>query len=1402
MRETEKGRAGIHNPYIGLRTYEEADSAVFRGRRAATADLFRLIGENDVVVLHAESGEGKSSLLNAGLVPMLRGERFFPVKINFTEEEFAEETPDFNTIVYRRIQSAIAELGDPNISLTPGLGLPAVEKLNENAWWVLRTGRLTAYGAPLVPILIFDQFEEVFTRPSANSWTEEFFLWLSETLNDEMPRGVASAVREQIGEEAEFPKIPDRKRFKALFSLRTEYMGETDYWAIQRHHISVMKNSRYCLKPLTETEADEVLALQPAFTPEVREKIKRAICARPKGRSAGTLPVIPAMLLSVVSTAASSGIAEKGDALGELGGITDSGANIFISIVSRFYHKETDEAGIPPKVMRQIEDVLVDDKGKRVRIKADARELRKIDFEKRYKPLLEEKRLIKCTQIHGDEYVELVHDAIARVVSIDRADSAASKKKLGNLFIDILWGVIAVLFALACWEWIRSPFEDEYSYYYGGSMEKFILPWIKATVYAIYIWLTLRIAADKRLWIKVMIYALGFVVLSAIGYRFTAFSLIHHYARNPMNFVSEVSVCLPLFLIGLALAYRRRRWLAAAGWCVMFISFSAIFAYVALPFCIVAGTLLVFFVGSYIYKKDRNFWWIALLSIVAFLFLMQFQRIFLANKDISYYIILIICGLFLIGLLAGLAWPWQRSIRAALKYVASGKAFLTEKKVKSTFWLFISSLVIALCSVPGMRLVWWSFWLLPVGASILYAAFVNSDQKKKPGIWKGVGVVAASAFLVGVFQFIEYKTVYISVLWGVSLALMLVLMYPAVKTETDRTERLRIGGLITMGWGLGVILLPFLTLGYNFMSNNFRRDACPPVAVAEGLWLIPVKDGNLQGLMDRRGRTVIEPVYSGIWSGLADRYGRPDVDDYYGTYIPWRQSFLLESPDGFYTVWDVEDHLDEANAYTDEILTNSSYSSLVPLGRRIEARLARGEEIASLQRLVESTIEDQITEAYHYAFYFANSERQNEKSNKVINIFRKEDLHLLADAGPALQWLDLSLLPYASERFRKAVLEDVLPAFTYFPFSLREIMSPDFNTDLPEYKGMDFRSALSVSPEASPEDLVKYRLGEAYTMLGQIYLANGKYDDAVKYLSLALEKGKFNEPALVYLCMAQILNGDERDRRVIVKEIENGQNSLIRINDGLYYPDPDLEGNWKFLKYNTLYNCLGNAIASLKWRLPAKDYELLADTYSQVVRISGHGDWKTDNRFDYVQLVPGNDGEENYKYGIYLPGEGFNHIGRSIYYYVDSEGYSSQWFGMFSYPDSESTEFSDPILYVDFFDKTKGYIKNTATFRGGGLPEFIDEHYEYDHAWPFSEGLAAVEVDGLIGFIDTTGRMVIEPQFGVPYPKSRSVNGVMADLYESGGFRKPYFRDGVAPVYTPSLELIYIDRQGRRVSSP
>ena len=57
--------------FPGLRAFEETDAAIFNGRSKEKQTLFDLIMVERSVLLFAKSGAGKTSLLRAGIAPML-----------------------------------------------------------------------------------------------------------------------------------------------------------------------------------------------------------------------------------------------------------------------------------------------------------------------------------------------------------------------------------------------------------------------------------------------------------------------------------------------------------------------------------------------------------------------------------------------------------------------------------------------------------------------------------------------------------------------------------------------------------------------------------------------------------------------------------------------------------------------------------------------------------------------------------------------------------------------------------------------------------------------------------------------------------------------------------------------------------------------------------------------------------------------------------------------------------------------------------------------------------------------------------------------------------------------------------------------------------------------------------
>ncbi len=148
------------HPWLGLSSYTEETRGYFHGRDDETAELARRVQRKNLTVLFGQSGLGKTSLLRAGLVPRLRGEGYCPV---YVRVDYAPESPPPAEQIKQAILKATVAAGHWT---RPGTAIEG-----ESLWEFLHhRGDLLrdASGRTLLPLLIFDQFEEIFTLAQAD----------------------------------------------------------------------------------------------------------------------------------------------------------------------------------------------------------------------------------------------------------------------------------------------------------------------------------------------------------------------------------------------------------------------------------------------------------------------------------------------------------------------------------------------------------------------------------------------------------------------------------------------------------------------------------------------------------------------------------------------------------------------------------------------------------------------------------------------------------------------------------------------------------------------------------------------------------------------------------------------------------------------------------------------------------------------------------------------------------------------------------------------------------------------------------------------------------------------------------------------------------------------------------
>lgn len=438
----------MENKYMGILPYNEGERNIFVGREDETKQLYDRIIRNDYTVYYAASGEGKSSLIKAGLLPILRRKNYFPIYIVFNENEFSQQEDGvIGNIVHKHIESEIAkynegvETDSKKVELRHSAwyeekiqNVGVVDFLEKNDWWKIRDLRIVQHTSEdehieLIPLFIFDQFEEVFTKTSVN-WANKFFEWLEFVSID----GVPMELYDELGKCQLDEEIPARKKFKALFSFRTEYLGELDYWCTQKHFLPALLNNRLCLKQMTIAGAREVIKLNSDLTQYTDDIIsgcaddKAEVCKKEGGNGftqSDDCACVHALILSVICRTISD--YKEVECNNTLEKLCKNPKDTVNEILLNFYKEKLKNAGLDfvkdEKVITKIENALIDENGKRKRLNSNDLQLDKELKEWIEKLSSDQYGLIKIVsknKIDQTQTVELPHDRLCKAIDVER----------------------------------------------------------------------------------------------------------------------------------------------------------------------------------------------------------------------------------------------------------------------------------------------------------------------------------------------------------------------------------------------------------------------------------------------------------------------------------------------------------------------------------------------------------------------------------------------------------------------------------------------------------------------------------------------------------------------------------------------------------------------------------------------------------------------------------------------------------------------------------------------------------------------------------------------------------------------------------------------------------------------
>ena len=393
------------HPWLGLFSYTEETRAYFHGRDEEAAELARRVQRKPLTVLFGQSGLGKTSLLRAGLVPRLREQGYCPVYVRIDYAPSSLSPAEQIKLAIFRATKAAGHWTRPGTAIE-----------GESLWEFLHhRGDLLrdAQGNTLIPLLIFDQFEEIFTLGHADDSgrmrAKEFLADLADLVENRAPAALESRLEhdDKAAEDFDFA----RADYRILIALREDYLAHLE--GIKAIMPSITQN-RMRLARMNGAQALSAV-LKPGGTlvsQEIAEAIVRFVGG---GSELANVEIEPSLLSLVCRELNTVRIAQKRAEIS-----ADLLAGSRETILSEFYERTL--ADQPPGVRRVVEDELLTESGHRESLAEErvSKALAAAGAAPDSLAKLVDRRLLRIEERLDMRRVELTHDVLCPVVLSSR----------------------------------------------------------------------------------------------------------------------------------------------------------------------------------------------------------------------------------------------------------------------------------------------------------------------------------------------------------------------------------------------------------------------------------------------------------------------------------------------------------------------------------------------------------------------------------------------------------------------------------------------------------------------------------------------------------------------------------------------------------------------------------------------------------------------------------------------------------------------------------------------------------------------------------------------------------------------------------------------------------------------
>lgn len=416
-----------HSLWIGLDSYKESNSGIFFGRDKEISQLSGDIFNNIQTVIYGPSGTGKTSIIQAGIFRIARANRYLPVYVRLNHKTGSKTyTQQIIDTIKGEAEKYKIDIENTSPYIEEDVCPSLWEYFHCNEFW-------NEENYPVVPLIVVDQFEEIFTLGKNLSLQPDFFDQLSDLCDNKYPQYVIDYLNDRDNERIEYPETIN---YRFVISLREDFLARLEE---QAETIPALKRNRFSLQCINEEQAlDIILKPQPGLVSEevaalIIEKVTNKKYKKDFKFHDGPEILVEPAILSLFCRELDKKRCEKGLDTISSNLIGEFGDNIirdfYINSLSSLSDGNEEKNSLHPtrdEKIDYLENRLITVDGFRDAVAYQ--NARAFGFTKNDIKSLINNRLVRIDEWDGTRRIEFIHDVLCKVANKHRQEREQEKE--------------------------------------------------------------------------------------------------------------------------------------------------------------------------------------------------------------------------------------------------------------------------------------------------------------------------------------------------------------------------------------------------------------------------------------------------------------------------------------------------------------------------------------------------------------------------------------------------------------------------------------------------------------------------------------------------------------------------------------------------------------------------------------------------------------------------------------------------------------------------------------------------------------------------------------------------------------------------------------------------------------